>query len=85
MDVGQNYLSEVSSATGGRLYYQGVGSPVSFAPFLSDIEHSLENQYELSFVTQPKKNLQSIKIKTTQPNTKLQAQQRVLAGGEVRQ
>ena len=72
-DSGQNYLVQVSQATGGETYYQGFGNPVSFQPFLSDIQHKLENQYELSFRATPKKDLVSLQVKTTEPNTKLQA------------
>jgi VWFA-related protein len=72
-DSGQNYLVQVSQSTGGQAYYQGFSNPVSFQPFLSDIQHKLENQYELSFRAAPKKDLVSLQVKTTQPNTKLQA------------
>lgn len=77
-DSGQNYLIQVSGDTGGEAYYQGFGDPVSFAPFLSDLQRKLENQYELSFTAPPKKGLQPIKVKTNQPNVKLQAPSQVL-------
>jgi hypothetical protein len=80
-DVGQNYLTQLSGGTGGQLYYLGFGNPVSFTPFLSDIQQKLRNQYELSFVTQPKKDLQSISVKTNHPNTKFEVQSQVLARG----
>ncbi len=80
-DGGQNYLIQVSRDTGGEAYYQGFGNPVSFVPFLSDIQRKLQNQYELSFTSTPKKGLQQIKVKTTQPNTKLLAPAQVLVSG----
>jgi hypothetical protein len=80
---GQNYLSQVSAGTGGVAYYEGFGNPVSFTPFLSDIQRKLQNQYELSFVAQPKKNLQPLSVKTSQPNTKLVTQEQVFTGGAV--
>jgi hypothetical protein len=80
-DSGQNYLIQVSGDTGGEAYYQGFGNPVSFTPFLSDIQRKLQNQYELSFVAQPKKDLQPLTVKTSQPNTKLQVQKQVLVSG----
>jgi VWFA-related protein len=79
-DGGQNYLMQVSQATGGQTYYQGFGNPVSFQPFLNDIQIKLENQYELSFAAAPRKNLVPIQVKTTQPNTKLQAPSQVQVG-----
>jgi hypothetical protein len=80
-DGGQNYLIQVSDSTGGQAYYEGFGNPVSFAPFLSDIQHKLQNQYELSFVSLAKQELQPIQVKTSRPNTKLQWPARVLPGG----
>ena len=77
-DGGQNYLIQISRDTGGEAYYQGFGDPVSFAPFLSDIQRKLQNQYELSFISAPKKGLQQIKVKTNQPRTKLLAPAQVL-------
>ena len=68
-DGGQNYLTQVSGDTGGKVYLEGFGNPVSFAPFLSDIQRKLQNQYELSFVSTAKPGLQSIRVKTNQPNT----------------
>jgi hypothetical protein len=80
-DTAQNYLTQVSGATGGKVYLEGFGNPVSFAPFLSDIQHRLQNQYELSFVSSSKPGLQSIRVKTSQPNTSLQYPARVPVGG----
>ena len=81
MDGGQNYLTQVSSSTGGKVYLEGFGNPVSFAPFLSDIQRKLQNQYELSFVSTAKPGLQSIRVKTSQPNTTLEWPSRVPVGG----
>src|ERR1700723_3322932 len=80
-DGGQNYLTMVSGSTGGKVYLEGFGNPVSFAPFLSDIQRKLQNQYELSFVSTAKPGLQPIRVKTNQPNTSLQFPARVPIGG----
>jgi hypothetical protein len=80
-DGGQNYLTMVSGSTGGKVYLEGFGNPVSFAPFLSDIQRKLQNQYELSFVSTAKPGLQGIRVKTSQPNTSLEYPQRVPVGG----
>jgi hypothetical protein len=80
-DGGQNYLTQVSGATGGKVYLEGLGNPVSFAPFLSDIQRKLQNQYELTFVSTAKAGLQSIRVKTSQPNTTLLWPSRVQVGG----
>jgi hypothetical protein len=79
-DGGQNYLTQVSGSTGGKVYLEGFGNPVSFAPFLSDIQRKLQNQYELSFVSTAKPGLQAIRVKTSQPNTNLEYPSRVPVG-----
>jgi VWFA-related protein len=76
-DGGQNYLTQLSNDTGGKVYLEGFGNPVSFAPFLSDLQHKLQNQYELSFVSTAKSGLQQIRVKTSQPNTSLEYPARV--------
>jgi hypothetical protein len=80
-DGGQNYLTQVSGDTGGKVYLEGFGNPVSFAPFLSDIQRKLQNQYELTFVSTAKPGLQPIRVRTNQPNTSLQFPARVPIGG----
>jgi VWFA-related protein len=80
-NTGQNYLTQLSAATGGKVYTEGFGNPVSFAPFLSDIQHKLQNQYELSFVSSSKSGLQPIRVKTSQPNTSLLYPAQVPIGG----
>jgi hypothetical protein len=79
----QNYLLQVSDGTGGRAYWQGFGSPVSFAPFLDDLHTRLENQYELGILAKPrnKTELQSLKVKVSAPATKVDAPQKVLVPG----
>jgi VWFA-related protein len=79
-DGGQNYLTQISGDTGGKVYLEGFGNPVSFEPFLSDIQRKLQNQYELTFVSTAKPGLQQIRVKTTQPNTSLQFPARVPVG-----
>jgi hypothetical protein len=80
-DGGQNYLTQISGDTGGKVYLEGFGNPVSFAPFLSDIQQKLQNQYELTFVSTAKPGLQPVRVKTNQPNTRLQFPARVPIGG----
>jgi hypothetical protein len=79
-DGGQNYLTQVSGDTGGKVYLEGFGNPVSFQPFLADITRKLENQYELSFDSTAKPGLQQLRVKTTQPNTNLLFPAQVLVG-----
>ncbi len=77
-DGGQNYLIQVSGATGGQAFYLGLSNPVDMTPFFSDITRKLENQYELT-LTPPegKRGVQSFKVQVSAPNTKTQAPERI--------
>jgi hypothetical protein len=62
---GQNYLSELSEETGGESYYiLGPQAPVSFAPYLKQLNGQLPNQYVLTFLAKPEKKegTESVKI-----------------------
>ncbi len=48
-NTGQNLMDEVTQATGGANFWQGLGNPVSFQPYLDELTRRLNNQYELSF------------------------------------
>lgn len=70
---GQSLLNLVTENTGGRLFYQGLGNPVSFAPFLEEISRRLDNQYEIGF-TAPAKirpGIDSLKVKLEVPGVKV--------------
>jgi hypothetical protein len=46
---GQNYLSQISQATGGVNYWEGVGNPVSTRPFLQRFQNALAESYIATF------------------------------------
>lgn len=75
---GQSLMAEVTQATGGNSYWEGNGDPVSFEPYLSDIDHRLANQYELSFMTpvSGKPQMASLKLKVA-TQVKVDAPQQV--------
>jgi hypothetical protein len=77
-NTGQNLLAEVAEATGGNTYWQGYGNPVSFQPYLADINHRLDNQYELDFMTPlgSKPQIENLKLKLSAP-AKVDAPQQV--------
>jgi hypothetical protein len=79
MSGGENYLMQLSAATGGESYNEGFGNPVSLSPFLSDIQRQFENQYELEFASSTRKGMLRLQVKTSQPHTKLQAAKQVFA------
>jgi hypothetical protein len=60
---GQNYLSELGDATGGKAYWQGFGAPVSIDVWLSDLAQRLRNQYLLSLeATDTKGGLEPVRV-----------------------
>lgn len=77
---GQTYLSHLADETGGEAYCIGfTGPPVSFAPFLEDVERRLAQQYLLTFVAKPPKKAgwQRIRFMTEVPNADLVGPARV--------
>lgn len=48
-NAGQNLLNEVTQATGGNSYWEGMGNPVSFEPYFKDLRLRFDNQYRLNF------------------------------------
>lgn len=75
---GQNLLAELTEATGGESYWEGMGNPVSFQPYFKDIDERLENQYKLDFtaVVGGKPELQSIRLQV-RARVKVSAPQQV--------
>jgi hypothetical protein len=70
---GQNFLSQVSDETGGESFYIGIGSPVSFKPYLDELTEKLAHQFLLT-VTMPagnKAQLRPLKVHTEVPNADL--------------
>jgi hypothetical protein len=63
---GQNGIAKLSEETGGQSYYLGVQNPVSFKPYLDDLQTALDNQYVLEFNAAPgtKSGLEYIKLST---------------------
>lgn len=84
-NAGQNLLLEVTEATGGNSYWEGMGNPVSFQPFFQDFRRRLNNQYELNFTapTSGKPQVESMKVDLHVPSAKVDAPQKVLVTGPV--
>lgn len=72
---GQNLLMLTTGHTGGYFFYQGLGNPVSFQPFLDQLKTRLQNQYELGFMAPAKKraDVETLKVKLQVPGVKLTA------------
>jgi hypothetical protein len=63
---GQMGIAKLSDVTGGESFFLGLQQPVSFAPYLDQLQKTLNNQYLLSFSAQSgkKARLQNVSINT---------------------
>lgn len=73
INQGQSNLSELADKTGGESYFQGLDTPVSFAPFLDEFAQRLQHQYRLTFLIKPDKkpSLKHVRLETEVPNADL--------------
>ncbi len=61
---GQNYLSQLAEETGGEFFWQGNSNPVSFAPYLKELNQHFNSQHVLTFLAQGKPGQTRLKLKT---------------------
>jgi hypothetical protein len=78
-NTGQNLLAQLTETTGGKSFWEGMGNPVSFQPYLEEFSRRLHNQYELSFVTHfnGKPAIEGIKLKLNAPGVEVNSPQQV--------
>jgi hypothetical protein len=80
-NIGQNLLTQVTQATGGESYWQGIGNPVSFQPYFKDLDRRLQNQYEVAFNAPiSKAGVENMKVKVNANGAKVDAPQQVYVG-----
>jgi hypothetical protein len=79
---GQDYLNQITAGTGGINLWEGVGNPVSTAPFLSKFQNALAETYIAAFNAplgnNPARDL--VRVKFTAAKTKLHAPEQVRPG-----
>jgi hypothetical protein len=79
---GQNYLNQITQATGGVNLWQGMGNPVSTAPYLRSFQSALAETYIATFNAplgnNPVRDL--VRVKFTAAKTKLHAPEQVRPG-----
>ncbi len=77
---GQGCLNRITSETGGDAFFQGLQTPLSFAPYLHQLSKLLGQQYRLTFRAQlgKKKEFAPFKVTTELSGVELQAPARVL-------
>ena len=70
---GQGSLNRLSDETGGRAFFQGLSSPVSFKPFFEDLNLLLNRQFALTYLsTHMDKGYHDIDVKSTNPQIEIE-------------
>jgi VWFA-related protein len=68
----QSSLKHLSDETGGQAFFQGTGAPVSFDPFIRELNGLLERQSALTFLsTHLSKGFHRIEVKSSTPGVKV--------------
>jgi len=68
----QSSLKRLSDETGGEAFFQGTGAPVSFAPFIRELDVSLQKQAALTFLsTHLGKGFHRIEVKSSTPGVRV--------------
>jgi VWFA-related protein len=68
----QSSLLRLSNETGGHAFFQGTGAPVSFEPFIRELDVSLQKQVALTFLsTHMKKGFHKIEVKSVTPGVRV--------------
>ncbi len=80
--VGGSYLTQVAEASGGKMYNEGFGNPVTFVPLLADFNQRLANTYVVTFLAHGS-GLQYIKISSEEHGIKLEAPNEVTVGQQL--
>jgi hypothetical protein len=77
---GQNYLAQLAEETGGESYYfLGAEAPVSFGPYLNQMNNRLMHQFMLTFLAKPqnKPGTEPVKVSTEIRGVDLMTQDKV--------
>lgn len=68
----QSSLLRLSNETGGHAFFQGTGAPVSFDPFIRELDVSLDKQLALTFLsTHAKKGFHRIEVRSATPGVRV--------------
>jgi len=83
--LGQSNLSKITDATGGEAFFQGLQTPISFGPYLQQLDVVLRNQYWLTFAMprskKAKGDLRPFRVTTEQHNVEISAPREVFVPG----
>jgi hypothetical protein len=85
VNLGQSNLAQLSDGTGGESFYQGLQTPISFAPFLQQLDMVLKNQFFLTYATERSKKkdgeLRSFRVQSEQREVDISHASRVFVPG----
>lgn len=69
---GQSSLNRLSDETGGRAFFQGLGAPTSFNPFIKELSLTLEKQIAVTYLsTHTRSGFHRIKVISSTPDADL--------------
>ncbi len=79
---GQDYLAQIAQETGGISYWEGVGNPVSSAPYLHLFQHAVAETYIATFNAPSGKDPDHylVRVKFSAPKTKFHVTEEVRPG-----
>ena len=84
-EFAEGNLAQLTAGSGGYNLFDGITAPVSFSPYLKELDMALRNQYRLTFAIEPsnksKGEIRDIKIRTEQHNVDLRYAKQVLVPG----
>jgi len=81
---GQSYLQQLDEGTGGANYWEGLGNPVSTAPFLKQFQDAIAETYIATFTATASGNPEHdlVRVKFSAPGAKLHAPEEVRPGNK---
>lgn len=86
VNYGQSNLAQLTDGTGGESFFQGLQTPISFAPYLQQFDMILKNQSFLTFTAarskKEKGELRNIRVRSEQKDLDISAADRVFVPGQ---
>ena len=84
-NLGQSNLAKMTDATGGESFFQGLQTPISFGPYLQQLDMILRNQYWLTLAMprskKAKGDLRRFRVTTEQSNVEISSPREVFVPG----
>jgi hypothetical protein len=85
-NIGQGNLNTLADGTGGKAFFQGFSTPISFEPILTQLDMVLRNQYFLTWVTSRSKSakgdLRGFKVTSERKDIEITAPHKAYVPGE---